>query len=245
MDSTHPHQVLVIPCSGIGKVRCETCNAIEQTAREAIEAGFGPEMKSGRIKWRVVNYEEPGNEHYATDYRLAAPCVVLSSMRDGRRESWTSLPEVWELVGDKPAFRQFVQGRVAKQLGEPVTDTPKVGPDATPTPAPAAEGVAALDGPARPKLLDLGAGRCIPCKQMAPILDELREEYMGRIDVVFLDVAEDPSVAETYGVSTIPTQIFFDAEGAERFRHQGFFSKEEILARWGRLGIDIAARRAL
>lgn len=222
-----------------GKVRCVTCNAIEATAKEAIESAFADELRNGRIEWRVVNYEEPGNEHYATDYRLAAPCVVLASMRDGRQESWTSLPEVWELVGDRPTFTQFVQERVAEQLGKPESVAAGVGPDAVPTPAPPAEGVAALDGPARPKLLDLGAGRCIPCKMMAPILDELREEYEGRFDVVFLDVWEDPSVAETYGVSTIPTQIFLDAEGTERFRHEGFFSREEILGTWERLGIDV------
>ena len=222
-----------------GKVRCVTCNEIEQTAREAIKSGFGPELDSGRIEWRVVNYEEPGNAHYATDYRLAAPCVVLASMRDGRQESWTSLPEVWELVGNEAAFKQFVQDRVAEQLAESVTDAPRVGPDTSTAQAPAAEGVALLDGPARPKLLDLGAGRCIPCKMMAPILDELREQYEGRFDVVFLDVWEDPDAAETYGVSTIPTQIFFDDEGTERFRHEGFFSREEILATWERLGIDV------
>lgn len=228
-----------------GKVRCVTCNEIEQSAREAIESGFGPELDSGRIEWRVVNYEEPGNEHYATDYRLASPCVVLASMRDGRQESWTSLPEVWELVGEKPAFTQFVQRHVAEQLSESASKTPEIGSVAALTRLPSDEGVAILDGPARPRLLDLGAGRCIPCKRMAPILDELRKEYAGRFDVVFLDVWEDSSVAETYGVSTIPTQIFFDAEGTERFRHEGFFSREEILATWERLGIEVVADRAL
>jgi thioredoxin 1 len=225
-----------------GKVRCVTCNDIERTAREAIESGFGPELASGRIAWRVVNYEEPGNEHYATDYRLAAPCVVLVSMRDGRQESWTSLPEVWELVGDEAAFTRFVQARVAEQLGESATGPPEIGCDVSSTPAPSAERVASLDAPARPKLLDLGAGRCIPCKMMAPILDDLRKEYDGRFDVVFLDVWENPNAAETHGVTTIPTQIFLDAEGTERFRHEGFFSKEEILATWERLGVDVDQR---
>ncbi|MFW5870478.1 MAG: thioredoxin family protein [Candidatus Sumerlaeota bacterium] len=41
-----------------------------------------------------------------------------------------------------------------------------------------------------PKMVDLGAGKCIPCKMMEPILDELREEYQGKFDVVFIDVWE-------------------------------------------------------
>ena len=68
-----------------GKVRCVTCNDIERIAREAVESGFVPEIQAGRLEWRVVDYEERGNEHYATDYKLAAPCVVLASMRAATR----------------------------------------------------------------------------------------------------------------------------------------------------------------
>jgi len=74
---------------------------------------------------------------------------------------------------------------------------------------------------------------------MAPVLAELREHYQGRLDVVFIDVWENPNAAEPYSVETIPTQIFFDAEGKERYRHVGFFSKEEILSQWKELGIDL------
>jgi len=90
-----------------------------------------------------------------------------------------------------------------------------------------------------PRLLDLGAGKCIPCKKMAPILDELRKEYAGAMEVVFIDVWQNPSVAVQYGIEAIPTQIFFDASGKELFRHEGFYSKEEILAKWKELGIPL------
>jgi len=90
-----------------------------------------------------------------------------------------------------------------------------------------------------PLLLDLGATKCIPCKMMAPILDELREEYRGRFDVVFIDVWENKEAIGRYNIHVIPTQIFFDAEGKERYRHQGFYSKEEILRKWKELGINL------
>ena len=89
-----------------------------------------------------------------------------------------------------------------------------------------------------PKLLDLGAGKCIPCKAMAPILEELKKEYAGRLEVEFIDVWKNESAGTQYGISTIPTQIFFDAHGKERFRHEGFYSKEDILAKWKELGVD-------
>ena len=90
-----------------------------------------------------------------------------------------------------------------------------------------------------PKLVDLGADKCIPCKMMAPILDGLKKEYAGKLDVEFIDVWKKPDAGRPYKIQLIPTQIFFDASGKERFRHEGFFGKEDILAKWQELGVDL------
>jgi thioredoxin 1 len=96
-----------------------------------------------------------------------------------------------------------------------------------------------LNRSGRPRLLDLGATKCIPCKKMAPILDELKEEYAGRMDVEFIDVWKNRDAGGQYGIQSIPTQIFFDASGKELFRHEGFFAKEDILKKWRELGVDL------
>ncbi|MBI2929607.1 MAG: hypothetical protein HYY24_28425 [Verrucomicrobia bacterium] len=93
-----------------------------------------------------------------------------------------------------------------------------------------------------PRLVDLGAGKCIPCKLMAPILEELKTEYAGRFEVVFIDVWQNPEVGKQYGIEIIPTQIFYDASGKELFRHVGFFGKEDILAKWKELGVDLGGK---
>ncbi len=90
-----------------------------------------------------------------------------------------------------------------------------------------------------PKLVDLGAGKCIPCKMIAPILEEIKNEYKGKLGVEFIDVWKNPDEAKKYGIKMIPTQIFYDASGKELFRHEGFFSKEDILAKWKELGVDL------
>jgi len=90
-----------------------------------------------------------------------------------------------------------------------------------------------------PRLLELGADRCIPCKMMQPILADLRKEYAGKLQVDFVDVWKNPAEADRYGVQIIPTQIFFDSNGKEVFRHLGFFPKEEIVAKFKELGIDL------
>jgi hypothetical protein len=95
-----------------GNVRCPTCRSIEAYAKEAVETGFANELKNGKVQWQVVNYESPGNEHYATDYEIVAPNVVLAMYQDGKQVKWKGLSEVWEFVGDKPAFITFVQNNL-------------------------------------------------------------------------------------------------------------------------------------
>jgi thioredoxin 1 len=90
-----------------------------------------------------------------------------------------------------------------------------------------------------PRLVDVGAGKCIPCKAMAPILEQLRADYAGRMEVVFVDVWKDPAAGEPFAIRVIPTQIFYGADGRELARHEGFMSREEILARWKGLGVEL------
>jgi thioredoxin 1 len=89
-----------------------------------------------------------------------------------------------------------------------------------------------------PRLVDLGADKCIPCKAMAPILFELRTEYSGRMQVDFIDVWKNPGAGDPFNIYAIPTQIFFDESGKELTRHEGFISKQDILATWKRFGCD-------
>ncbi len=114
--------------------------------------------------------------------------------------------------------------------------------DSTPqtTATSAADLVAESDRGGRPRLLDLGADKCVPCKMMAPILDELKRDYRGRLDVVFIDVWQNRDAAPKYGIETIPTQIFFDASGKEIYRHTGFLAKEDILRKGQELGFDLS-----
>ena len=113
--------------------------------------------------------------------------------------------------------------------------------------SPKAEGLAAVKGTqvkGLPRMVDLGADKCIPCKMMAPILEQLKSEYEGTLIVDFIDVWKNPDEGPKYGIKLIPTQIFFDASGKERFRHEGFISKEDILAKWKELGVDLAGSGA-
>lgn len=87
-----------------------------------------------------------------------------------------------------------------------------------------------------PRLVSLGAGKCIPCKMMEPIREELRQEYAGRLEVVYHDVWQDREIGDQFGIRLIPTLIYFDAQGRELGRTEGYQTKQQILeafARWG------------
>jgi len=90
------------------------------------------------------------------------------------------------------------------------------------------------------KLMDLGSKSCIPCKMMVPVLEELKKDYAGRLDVEFIDVGlrENLKVAQRYGIKLIPTQIFLGSNGKELWRHEGFLAKDDILARCKQVGYD-------
>lgn len=81
----------------------------------------------------------------------------------------------------------------------------------------------------RPSVVDFGARSCIPCKRMAPILEQLNRELKGKANVVFVDVWKDGSFANKYRIQMIPTQLFFDARGREVKRHMGFLDKAGLL----------------
>lgn len=92
---------------------------------------------------------------------------------------------------------------------------------------------------ALPRLVDLGAGKCIPCKQMKPILDDLTKNYSDQFEVVFIDVWEKQEEGAKHGIRMIPTQIFYSADGKELARHEGFMAKKDILSKWAELGVTL------
>jgi thioredoxin 1 len=123
-------------------------------------------------------------------------------------------------------------------------DGAKVGPEAAAPaasqPRPAVSRAADSPSPGRVTMIDLGADSCVPCKMMAPIIEELKREYAGRADIIFHDVWKDPAPAKQYGIRAIPTQIFFDRQGREVHRHVGFMDKKAIVEILTRLGVPPA-----
>jgi thioredoxin 1 len=91
-----------------------------------------------------------------------------------------------------------------------------------------------------PLLLDLGAGKCTACSMMEDVLAGLEQEFSGSLRVRMIDVSQHPGAKEAFGIRMIPTQIFYDGEGQELFRHEGFMGRVAILEKWKEFGIRLA-----
>ncbi len=92
-----------------GDVRCATCRKIEAYTAEAIRAGFPEEIDSGRLEWRVVNTDQPGNAHFVDDFELVTKSVVLVAYRGEEVERFENLRLIWQLVRDRDGFLRYVR----------------------------------------------------------------------------------------------------------------------------------------
>lgn len=79
----------------------------------------------------------------------------------------------------------------------------------------------------KPVLVDFWAPWCRPCLMVAPILDELAEEYSGRVSVVRMDIDQNPKTPAKYSIMSIPTLLIFK-KGEPVSHIVGFRPKEEL-----------------
>lgn len=99
-----------------GTRRCVTCRTIEAYIAESLSANFPRDLASGKLTWSPVNIDEPWNNHFVEEFGLAASTAVIVNMWDKEAVKWEKLDRVWKLIGDKPAFMEYMQQEVAAYL---------------------------------------------------------------------------------------------------------------------------------
>ena len=99
-----------------GNMRCMTCRTIESYTKEAIQAGFPEALKDGRLEFRVVNVDEPDNEHFVQDYQIVTRSVVIAEFEGSKQKQWKNLSQVWQLVSNKQTFLKYIQDQTSSYL---------------------------------------------------------------------------------------------------------------------------------
>ncbi len=89
-----------------------------------------------------------------------------------------------------------------------------------------------------PTMVDLGATECVPCKMMVPVMEKVEKKYQGKAAIIFIDVWKDKEPARRFGIRAIPTQIFFDKDGKEVHRHEGFMGEADIDRVFKQMGVS-------
>lgn len=93
-------------------LRCQTCLTIEALARQALQENFADALADGRMSWQAINIEVEGNEHFERDFALQTQSLVLTEFVGNQCVRWKLLPEVWDLVGNEPAFSDYIYREV-------------------------------------------------------------------------------------------------------------------------------------
>ena len=96
--------------------RCETCTNLENYSKETIDKYFGKELKSGKIKWKTINYEKKGNEHYVDDFNLFNKSLVMLKYVDGKMTEWKNCEKIWEKVFEKDEYIEYVKDEINSYL---------------------------------------------------------------------------------------------------------------------------------
>jgi hypothetical protein len=99
-------------------VRCQTCTKLEALCQEAVKSGFSEELDDGLIWWRVLNVDEPVNEHFIDRFQLHSQSLVVERYRHGKRENWKNLEKIWDLLDEKEDFMTYVQSEIRVFLEE-------------------------------------------------------------------------------------------------------------------------------
>lgn len=79
----------------------------------------------------------------------------------------------------------------------------------------------------KPALIDFYADWCGPCKMLSPLLEEVSNEYAGRVDVYKVNVDDEEELASLFAIRSIPTLIFIPMNGAPQ-RMQGAMGKAQL-----------------
>ena len=99
-----------------GKVRCKTCNAIEQQSLLTLRRHFAPQLKTGQVTWRVVDISKEENRQLAEQYKVSWSSLILVTRKAGKSTPQNLTQWAFTSVGDKQKYASGLRDRILRQL---------------------------------------------------------------------------------------------------------------------------------
>ncbi len=107
----------VIACYFHRTQRCPTCLRISSYIDETMRTRFAAQLKDGRVKWVMIDFQDPANAKYTESYNIQGPTLAIIDVKENKVKEWKPAPRVWTLVRDKDSFAQYVENEVRAYLG--------------------------------------------------------------------------------------------------------------------------------
>jgi hypothetical protein len=101
-----------------GKKRCTTCEKIEKYSQESVKKNFSKQLKSGKVKWAIIDFDKKENKHYLDDFALFNQSLVIIKYENGKQKVWKNCTKIWQLTDDEKKFKKYVKDEVNEYLKE-------------------------------------------------------------------------------------------------------------------------------
>jgi len=96
--------------------RCPTCKKMGNYSEEAVKTGFADQLKSGKVEFHFVNFQDDKNAELTKGYKVAGPTLIVAKIVGGKVAEFKNLTEIWAKAGDRAAFVEYVQSNVKATL---------------------------------------------------------------------------------------------------------------------------------
>ncbi|MFP4497441.1 MAG: nitrophenyl compound nitroreductase subunit ArsF family protein [Vulcanimicrobiota bacterium] len=101
-----------------GDKRCPTCIKIENLTDKTVKEEFADDLETGKLEWKIVNYDKEQNLHFKEDYKLEYQTLVIVGFKDGKQGEWKILPRIWELVHNEQEFGSYVSSEIKNFMAD-------------------------------------------------------------------------------------------------------------------------------
>jgi len=96
--------------------RCDACNKIEKWTRQTVHTSFADALADGRLEWKIVNFQTPGNEHFKDAFKLHTQTVIIAEVKGGKTVRFEPMPLVWQMLNNQPGFEEYIREGVNEAL---------------------------------------------------------------------------------------------------------------------------------